>query len=133
MWQKRLFSFSSLVLLCVIATSTSGCSPTPERRETAPANHSPAAQTRSNYVFTTDEGANALSRIDLTTGAVRAFPLPIRPHNVQASADGSRVIVAGPVVGGADAHQEHGSMSGMPGRLLVLDAQSMDVAAAVDV
>jgi YVTN family beta-propeller protein len=134
MWQKRLFSFSSLVLLCVIATSTSGCSPTPERRETAPAaNHSPAVQTRSNYVFTTDEGANALSRIDLTTGEVRAFPLPIRPHNVQASTDGSRVIVAGPVVNAADAHQEHGSMSGMPGRLLVLDAQSMDVAAAVAV
>ena len=117
----------------MIATSTSGCSPTRERREAAPANHSPEAQTRSDYVFTTDEGANALSRIDLTTGEVRAFPLPIRPHNVQASADGSRVIVAGPVVSGADAHQEHGSMSGMPGRLLLLDAQTMDVARAVTI
>lgn len=134
MWQKRFSSLSSLVLLFWIATSASGCSPTPSRRETAPAANQPQpVQTRPNYVFTTDEGANALSRIDLTTGEVRAFPLPIRPHNVQASADGSRVIVAGPVVSGGSAHEGHGSMSGRPGRLLVLDAQSMDVANAVAV
>jgi YVTN family beta-propeller protein len=128
MWQKRFFG-SSLVLVFLMVTIA--CSPA-EHRETPTAGQSPAAQARSSYVFTTDEGANTLSRIDLTTGEVRAFPLPIRPHNVQASTDGSRVIVAGPVVTG-EGHQEHGAMSGMPGRLLVLDAQTMDMTTAVAV
>lgn len=120
---------SCLAILSLIAVSA--CSPTPERRETPVVQEPSVAPARPSYVFTTDEGANALSRIELTTGEVRSFPLPIRPHNVQASADGSRVIVAGPVVTSGGGHEEHGSTSGMPGRLFVIDAQSMDVGNAI--
>lgn len=132
MWQKPLFRSSTFVLTSLIVISA--CSPS-QQQEMPAAGKAPAAQKRSSYVFTTDEGANALSRIDLTTGEVRAFPLPIRPHNVQASADGKQVIVAGPVVTGTEGHGEHAAMSSMPGRLLVLDAQTMDIdrAVAVDI
>lgn len=119
----------SLAFLVLILASA--CSRAPERQETSVRQPSPAAQTRPSYVFTTDEGANALSRIDLSKGEVRSFPLPIRPHNVQASADGRHVVVAGPVVTSGGGHEEHGAPSGMPGRLFVIDTQSMDVAKAV--
>jgi YVTN family beta-propeller protein len=129
--QRRFGSKFLLVILFVIASSA--CSPASERVETPAADQSPQAQPRPNYVFTTDEGASALSRIDLRTGEVRAFPLPVRPHNVQAFPDGSRIVVAGPLVTAGDAHQEHGSMEATPARLLVIDAQSTDVANAVAV
>lgn len=80
-------------------------------------------------VYTTDEGANALSRIDLQTGQVRQIALPIRPHNVQTSPDARRVFVVGMMPSQGDGQGEHAGK--MAGQLLVIDAASLDIAKAI--
>lgn len=79
-------------------------------------------------VYTTDEGANALSRIDLQSGQVRQIALPIRPHNVQTSADAQRVFVVGMMPSPGAGQEEH--VGKMAGQLLVIDAASFDIAKA---
>lgn len=79
-------------------------------------------------VYTTDEGANALSRIDLQSGQVRQIALPIRPHNVQTSADAQRVFVVGMMPSPGAGQEEHAGK--MAGQLLVIDAASFDIAKA---
>jgi YVTN family beta-propeller protein len=118
------------VFLLILLTA---CSPAPERSETPPAVESLAGPSHAAFVFTTDEGASGISRIDVATGEIESFALPIRPHNVQASEDGSHIIVAGPVVTDEGAHRDHGAEGGTAGRLLVIDVQSVDIANAVSV
>jgi len=80
-------------------------------------------------VYTTDEGANALSRIDLQSGQVRQIALPIRPHNVQTSADAQRVFVLGMMPSPGAGQEEHAGK--MAGQLLVIDAASLDIGKAI--
>ncbi len=77
------------------------------------------------YVFTANEAANSLSRIDLSSGQVETVPLPIVPHNVDVSGRGQPLLVVGPM-----AMADHGKagtdMAGMEGHgeaglLAVLD------------
>lgn len=119
-----------LSVAALAALAGGACDSRPARE--APSSSVRTEAERTAYVFTTDEGANALSRINVTTGEVRHYPLAIRPHNVQASADGTRVVVAGPVATGPGEHGEHQGGTA-PGRLLVIDAESMDVAKALAV
>jgi YVTN family beta-propeller protein len=119
----------------VSVTTIAGCGPAADPT-IPPAPHTPPGG-RAGYVITTDEGASALSRIDLRTGDVRRFPLSIRAHNVQSSPDGSRIVAVGPVNvqahdhGGAQDAQHHDGAGA--GRLIALDAATMDMAAAVAV
>lgn len=75
----------------------------------------------SGYVFSANEAAHSLSRIDLSSGQVETFPLPLVPHNVDVMRKGQPLLVVGPAAG-------HGSadMAGMEGHaeaglLAVLD------------
>lgn len=77
----------------------------------------------SGFVFTADEAANTVSRIDLSTGQVETVPLPIVPHNVDIRGKGQPLLLVGPMA-------EHGmggqGMAGMEnlgeaGLLAVLD------------
>lgn len=75
------------------------------------------------YVFTANEAANSLSRIDLSTGEVETVPLPIVPHNVDVRGKGQPLLVVGPM---ADHAKEGQDMKGMEGHddagfLAVLD------------
>jgi YVTN family beta-propeller protein len=122
---------SPALLVRIAFIVLTACSEPPE----TPQAEVPGSTTRadaigsSEYVFTTDEGANAVSRIDTQSGEVRTVRLPIRPHNVQASPDGSQIAVAGPPTSKHEGH-EGGSMPETRGRLLLIDTQSMDVATA---
>lgn len=75
------------------------------------------------YVFTANEEANSLSRIDLSTGQVETVPLPIVPHNVDVMGKGQPLLVVGPM---ADHGKAGTDMAGMEGHgdaglLAVLD------------
>ncbi|HRO13481.1 MAG TPA: DUF305 domain-containing protein [Paracoccus sp. (in: a-proteobacteria)] len=76
-------------------------------------------------VWSADEGGNALSALDLGTGAVTTVPLPVSPHNVDLTPDGRFLLAVGaPAAGdhGAGGH-EHADSSAAPGLLVVLDPQ----------
>lgn len=81
------------------------------------------AQT-SGFVFTADEAANAVSRIELSTGKVDTVPLPLSPHNVDISGPGRPLLVVGPGVQAANGQEGHGAGMeghGEAGLLAVLD------------
>lgn len=76
-------------------------------------------------VYTADEHGNSISAIDLASGKVTTVPVPVSPHNVQITADGSRLLAVGePAVEGhghGTANAAHAAKEAK-GRLLVLDA-----------
>ncbi|KAF0171221.1 MAG: hypothetical protein FD162_3149 [Rhodobacteraceae bacterium] len=79
----------------------------------------------SGYVFTANEAANSLSRIDLSSGLVETVPLPIAPHNVDVSGTGQPLLVVGAMVmaGHGEADNDMAGMEGHDeaGLLAVLD------------
>ena len=85
------------------------------------------------HVFTANEGGNSVSRVDLASAEVAPLPLPIEPHNVQVTPDGTRLLVVGsPVATDGNEHGSggHGQMSmpmGAGGRLLVLNPSDLTV------
>jgi len=81
------------------------------------------AQT-TGFVFTADEAANSVSRIDLSTGKVDTVPLPLSPHNVDISGPGRPLLVVGPGVMAEHGEEEHSAGMeghGEAGLLAVLD------------
>lgn len=79
-------------------------------------------------VFTADELGNSVSRVDLATGEVTTVPLPVTPHNVQATPDMDKLLIVGsPVEAGHGAGGGHGDAANA-GRLLVLDQLVLDAA-----
>ncbi|MGE3600507.1 MAG: YncE family protein, partial [Dehalococcoidia bacterium] len=77
----------------------------------------------SGTVYTADELGQSISAIDLASGTVEAVPVPISPHNVQVTADGSVLLAVGEPamsVHGADANEAHAASEG-EGLLVVLD------------
>lgn len=83
---------------------------------------------RGSVVYTADEHGNSISAIDLAAGSVTTVPIPISPHNVQITADGTRLLAVGePAVEGhghGPSRAAHGGDEAM-GRLLVLDATNL--------
>jgi YVTN family beta-propeller protein len=62
----------------------------------------------SGFVYTADEHGGSISRIDLGSGTVEFFPLPVMPHNVQFVPGTGRLLAVG-VPPSADDHGRHGS------------------------
>lgn len=83
----------------------------------------------SGFVYTADEYGNSVSAIDVTDGQVETFPVAISPHNLQISADGSRLFAVGdPATTEGHGHAESGQeteMEGMSGLLLVFDPDKL--------
>ena len=52
---------------------------------------------QAGYVFTANELGNSISRIDLSAGKVETTPVPISPHNVQITQDGSLLLAVGEI------------------------------------
>ena len=84
---------------------------------------SAALAEESGYVFTANEAANSLSRIDLSSGQVETVPLPIVPHNVDVMGKGQPLLVVGPMADHGMAGQDMAGMEGHSeaGLLAVLD------------
>lgn len=116
-----------ILLFGVLALS---CGAPPAKTPLGQSGTAPSTSDRSTgTVYTTDEGANALSRIDLQSGQVRQIALPIRPHNVQTSADAQRIFVVGMMTSPGEGQEEHAGK--MAGQLLVIDAASLDIGKAI--
>lgn len=84
--------------------------------------HAPIAD--SGFVYTANEFGNSVSRIELSTGDVLTLPVSISPHNVQVTADGGTLLVAGTELGGEGHDGGMADMEGMAegrGLLLVFD------------
>jgi YVTN family beta-propeller protein len=77
-------------------------------------------------VFSADEEANAVTMLDVKTGQARQVPLTISPHNIQVTADGSLLLLVGPLVGEDAAGHVHDGDG--QGRLVVLDAGTLEEA-----
>lgn len=77
----------------------------------------------SAYVFTANEAANSLSRIDLSSGQIATVPLQIVPHNVDVTGKGQPLLVVGPMADHGMADQNMAGMEGHAetGMLAVLD------------
>lgn len=87
-------------------------------------------------IYTADERGNSISAIDLTTGRVITVPVKVSPHNVQVTADGTRLLAVGdPAADGQD-HAQSGAAHGAGkanGRLLVFDATALAKGPVADV
>lgn len=94
------------------------------------------AQGMTGFVYTADERGNSLTAIDLAAGEVEIVPVPITPHNVQITADGTRLLaVGGPA---ADGHGHDDPEAGhdggeATGRLLILDAANLAAGPIADI
>lgn len=92
--------------------------------QTALSEQTAARQGPTGYVYTADEHGNSLSAIDLANGRVETIAIPVSPHNVQVTPDGSRVLAVG-----APAEGEHGHSGGehadVSGQLLVFDSSAI--------
>jgi DNA-binding beta-propeller fold protein YncE len=89
--------------------------------EQTAARHSPAG-----YVYTADEHGNSLSAIDLAAGQVETVAIPMSPHNVQVTPDGTRVLAVGVPAAGDDDHGHGGSEHAeATGQLLVFDTSAI--------
>ncbi len=92
------------------------------------AQQSPAsAQKLKGIVYTADEHGNSVSAIDLASGRVQTVPIPISPHNVQSTADGSRLLAVGGPAGDGHGHGANSAhdQKETKGRLLIFDAAKL--------
>lgn len=83
----------------------------------------------SGFVFTADEHGNSISAIDLASGQVRTIPVGISPHNVQITADGTRLLAVGDPASDGHGHSQASaahSASEAKGRLLVYDTARLE-------
>jgi YVTN family beta-propeller protein len=85
----------------------------------------PRAIEGGGFVYTADEHGNSISAIDLATTRVTTTPIPISPHNVQITTDGTRLLAVGAPVIDDHGHSDGGAAHDAgetKGRLLVFDA-----------
>jgi YVTN family beta-propeller protein len=94
---------------------------------TAHAQQSQALEGETGFVYTADEYGNSISAVDLATGQVETVPVAISPHNIQATADGARLLVVGnPATDSAmQGHSGDGHESEVEGQLLVFDPRNL--------
>jgi YVTN family beta-propeller protein len=79
------------------------------------------AVTEAGFVYTANEHGNSISIIDLAKGQVETVPVSVSPHNVQITADGSRLLA----VGVSAAHIEVGHAGKAEGQLLIFDPEKL--------
>jgi YVTN family beta-propeller protein len=86
-----------------------------------------AAPGATGFVYTADEHGNSISVIDLAARRVETVPVAISPHNVQATADETRLLAVGDPVAdtGAHGHSEAGRGGKAEGQLLVFDSDRL--------
>jgi len=84
-----------------------------------------ALPTTQGYVYTADEYGNSVSAIDLATGQVQTVPVAISPHNIQITADGSRLLAVGAPAAEGHGHDQSGHDSEGSGLLLVFDSDKL--------
>jgi YVTN family beta-propeller protein len=79
------------------------------------------SENTAGFVYTANEHGNSLSMIDLASGRVETVPVSISPHNVQMTADGTRLLA----VGVPATHMGAGHASKREGQLLVFDPDKL--------
>ena len=96
----------------------------------------PIVSAAEGFVYTANEGGNSISEIDAGTGQTKNIVTRIMPHNVQVSRDGRLLFAVGPVADMA-ANQPPMKMTDghkmAPGRLLIIDAETLAVESAADI
>jgi YVTN family beta-propeller protein len=83
---------------------------------------------RGGSVYTANEHDNSISAIDLAAGSVTTVPIDVSPHNVQITADGTRLLAVGELVAEGHGHSSSKGAHGgdkAKGRLLVFDAANL--------
>jgi YVTN family beta-propeller protein len=91
---------------------------------------------KGSFVYTADEHGSSISAIDLAVGHVSIVPIPISPHNVQATADGKLLLAVGEPVAGGHGHAHGGNAHGAAeakGRLLILDTVGLGAKPATEI
>lgn len=87
-----------------------------------------AQEAGEGFVYTANEYGKSVSAIALRSGDVETAPLPISPHNIQITADGSRLLAVGDPADEAHGHDgeevPHGASEGQ-GLLVVLDPDNL--------
>jgi YVTN family beta-propeller protein len=118
-------SLSSL-LVAALAMVLVAC-PTPDDRAVDP-EATPERETveLTGIVYTADEGDNAVTMVELGTGQTRQTALPISPHNIQISDDGSLLFLVGALAGEEGVGHVHGAEA--EGRIVVLDPETLEEA-----
>jgi YVTN family beta-propeller protein len=112
-----------------------------DREGARESNASASAQTGTvtpaeGVVYTANERGNSISAIDVRTGQVTTVAMPFTPHNVQASRDGRLLLAVGPVdvmPANAPGMTMADSAKMKRGRLLILDAASLDAERAANI
>jgi len=84
-----------------------------------------APQGAAGFVYTANESGNSISAIDLATGHVETVPLAISPHNVQATADGARLLAVGDPAADTNGHAGTGHAGEPEGQLVVFASKSL--------
>lgn len=82
-----------------------------------------ALSSMNGFVYTADEYGNTVSAVDLANGQVETVPVAISPHNIQATADGTRLLAVGNPA--AEGHGEAGHDAEAAGLLLVFDPEQL--------
>ncbi|MDX9834321.1 MAG: cytochrome D1 domain-containing protein [Desulfobulbus sp.] len=95
----------------------------------------PAVPPEAGFVYTANERDHSISAINVSTGQVSNILVPFTPHNVQVSRDGRLLLVVGPAAHTAghksSLNMADGKMA--PGRLFILDAETLDVGTAANI
>jgi YVTN family beta-propeller protein len=112
-----------LILPAIIALAVVACPAAEERPADPDVTPDREPATLDGVVFTADEDGNSATRVDLATGETRRVALDISPHNIQASDDGSLILIVGPTVGPA---HDDGHVHGDAGQLVVLDPGTLE-------
>ena len=101
----------------------------------------PAVASKEGFVYTANERGSSISAIDIGTGQVRTIATPFTPHNVQISRDGRWLLAVGRVadmtanktaMGMGDSGKTDGGKAA-PGRLMILDAETLAVETAANI
>lgn len=98
-------------------------------------NQAPTVVSEAGFVYTANEHDNSISAINVNTWQVSNILMPFMPHNVQVSHDGRLLLIVGPLAHTA-AHKPSMNMTGdkmAPGRLLILDTETLDVGTAANI
>lgn len=133
----RMAPFLSLIVLLAACPqprsgNQEGTTSTDSRAATPP----PTVRSEEGFVYTANERGNSISAINVSTGQISNIATPFTPHNVQVSRDGRLLLAVGPVADMAATKSPMKMTAGgkmAPGRLLILDAETLAVGTAANI
>lgn len=127
---------SLIVLLAACSQPRSGSQEGTNSADSRAAAPPPAVRSEEGFVYTANERGDSISAINMSTGQTRSIATPFTPHNVQVSRDGKLLLAVGPVAE-MDATKSPMKMADSgkraPGRLLILDAETLSVETAANI